>query len=159
MATLLQATDPVNIPVGHGHLTVRPATSLERDIAAETAAGWATAIIAGIETHADFGVPDGSLAALTQRWAEGERDILAMANSLITIALARICVTEIVDVSRKDGDVVRPVRIDKADLAHLLKDDALKGQVHDALLRPFYQMVAVGNGSAPGSSTNSGADS
>lgn len=160
MSTLLKETGPETISLGTGHLVVRPSTALEREIAAETAAGWAAAIIQGLAAQAEFGLPTASVPALAQRWVDGERDILSMASSLLTVALATHCVTELSGLSRPtaDGDAVRPLHIDKADLAYLFRDDTLKDKVHDAMLRPYFQLVTVGNGSAPGSSTNSGAD-
>ena len=159
MSTLLKRADPAVLPVGAGSLTFRVASSLDRDVARETAAAWLSRIIAGGELAADFGIGPLSIAEIAERIARGERDQDATVMTLYAVALA-LRVEPVIDgLTRLGPDgAERPIEPTRADIGYLFEEPAVMSTFLEKATGDVFALSTAGNGSAPGSSTNSGAE-
>jgi hypothetical protein len=157
MATLLTQAGPATLPIGAGSLTFRRATSMDRDVAHETAAAWFTQILDAQPITQDFGLADISLEDVVARVMSGERDVRAFGTALFAVALALQVKPTVTDLLRQDADDAdpRPLRADRADIAWLFREKSIQDQFLDLALSDVYRLDTLGKPSGVGSDTNS----
>lgn len=158
MATLLTRAARQTLTIGDGALAFRVATTLDRDVATETAKDWMASILQGGELASEFGLEAQSLTDIITRVATGERDIHAYSTALFAVALALRLQPEISGLMVPvTGAEPRALEASRADIGFLFQQADFQSRFLQLAMSDVLELETLGKPSAPASGSSAGA--
>jgi len=121
--------------------TFRPMTSLDYDVAVQSAVKWFRELVASTETQSEFGLPQTEVDEVLKEIQAAMADVKAYSRFLYAVALAVRLISQIENFTL-DGQAQTPTR---RAFAVLFRDKDILDDWLTLAERPFHEVRAAGN--------------